>query len=95
MDYKSPIEVQWLEIEHELIHRLDEAVMAKVTEKLKIEIDKDELIKALAYDRGQYKAGYNDGYINGYRDGVEWVKRVSDEEPAVPWAQRREINEDT
>ena len=95
MSYKSPIKVQRMEIEHELIHRLDEEVIARVTEMLKVEIDKDELLKALAYDRGQYKAGYTDGYINGYRDGAEWMKRVFDEEPAVPWTQSREINEDT
>ena len=32
--------------------------------KLGIDVDKNELVRALNYDRGQYQKGYDDGYQN-------------------------------
>lgn len=37
-----------------------------------IEVDKEELLKALAYDRDQYNKGYNDGY----RDAMERIRHA-------------------
>ena len=34
----------------------------KVVQERGIDVDKDELIKALQYDRGQYEKGYINGY---------------------------------
>lgn len=34
-----------------------------------IYVDKEELIKALRYDRQQYDKGYADGYSKGYEQG--------------------------
>ena len=34
-----------------------------------IYVDKEELIKALRYDRQQYDKGYADGYSSGYEQG--------------------------
>ena len=54
--HESPIEMivgqMKTEMENDLIHTVQ-----KVTYK----VDKDELIKALDYDRKQYQKGYNDG----------------------------------
>ena len=44
----------------------DNAVYAKVNAV--INVDKDELIKALAYDRNQYQQGYSDGQ----KEATEW-----------------------
>ena len=54
--YKSPIET----ILGEVQTKYDNEVM-KAVQKVGINVDKDELIKALEYDRGQYKQGYEDG----------------------------------
>lgn len=35
-----------------------------------IDIDKEELVKALEYDRDQYYTGYDDGYNDGLIDGA-------------------------
>lgn len=35
-----------------------------------IDVDKEELLKALAYDRDQYDKGYTDGY----RDAMERIR---------------------
>jgi hypothetical protein len=57
--YKSPIEVlsQGLKLE------IEKGVY-KAVENYGINVDKDELIKALQYDRNQYTKGYADGYSN-------------------------------
>lgn len=55
MDYKSPIDIirtQTITAEDDLVYK---AVL-----NVDVKVDKDELIKALAYDRGQYLKGYQD-----------------------------------
>ena len=56
MDYKSPIEA----IRHEMEMRFENDVM-KVVQQHDIFVDKDELLKALQYDRDQYRKGFEDG----------------------------------
>lgn len=59
MSYKSPIEI----IYGEMIHKLENEVFTAV-QNIGINVDKDELIKALQYDRDQYRTGYSDAMIN-------------------------------
>jgi hypothetical protein len=54
--YKSPIEV----FENELQTQMDNDIM-EVVFSYGINVDKNELVKALAYDRKQYEAGFADG----------------------------------
>lgn len=53
--YKSPIEV----IYEDLQYQIEEGIY-KAVRKVNINVDREELIKALAYDRGQYDKGYED-----------------------------------
>jgi hypothetical protein len=39
-------------------------MIIKAIRNVKINVDKDELIKALKYDRNQYTTGYKDGRID-------------------------------
>ena len=55
MSYKSPIEI----IEDEIEVSFQSEIM-KAVQSYGIYVDKDELIKALNYDRGQYQKGYDD-----------------------------------
>ena len=71
MSYKSPIEIAtdlsnafMLEIENEVV---------KAVYHVGVKVDKDELLKALVYDREQYKAGYLDGIEN--RIPIEYIKK--------------------
>lgn len=57
--YKSPIEIFMKQIRT----KQDDAVLQAVQD-IGIEVHKDELIKALQYDRGQYDKGYADGQKN-------------------------------
>lgn len=60
--YESPIQITQIgdQIGTELVEK-EEAYIFSVVKRMYVDIDKDELIKALAYDRGQYDKGYSDG----------------------------------
>ena len=59
--YKSPITSYVEEIAEDAAKRQEDYLMAQVCLAIGYNIDKDELIKALQYDRHQYEAGYADG----------------------------------
>ena len=61
MSYKSPIEVYVTQMAIEQNRKVENAVFEAI-QGLDIVIAKDELIKALKYDRDQYEKGYADGY---------------------------------
>ena len=60
MSYKSPIEIITEEMRIEQVKQLEDNIY-KAIQKCNINIDKDELIKALNYDRQQYEKGFSDG----------------------------------
>jgi hypothetical protein len=60
VNYESPLELIFSQIEEvakERARALDNMVWDSVM-KCGVNVDKEELIKALAYDRGQYEKGY-------------------------------------
>lgn len=65
--YQSPIDVM---IQDLRMQQEDEIFRA--VQNVGVVVDKDELIMALAYDRGQYQKGYTDGLNNAVRHG-QWV----------------------
>lgn len=68
MMYESPIEKIYGEIQTQIIQE-DENMIMKAIRNVGINVDKDELIKALQYDRNQYTKGYADGK-NDMRDKI-------------------------
>ena len=62
---------------------LEKEVVYRVRMETEINIDKDELFKALRYDRAQYDKGYadghKDGYAEGFHDAVEHLKKSVEE----------------
>lgn len=56
MGYKSPIDIMRTQAQMDLENGIFKAV-----EKVGINVDKQELIKALQYDRQQYDIGFADG----------------------------------
>lgn len=57
--WKSPIEIA-----EEITKQIDmdfENGIIKAVQRVGIDVDKEELLKALQYDRGQYEKGYQDG----------------------------------
>ena len=58
--YKSPIEKIYGELQTQIVQE-DEKLVMKAIREVGVNVDKDELIKALQYDRNQYTKGYEDG----------------------------------
>lgn len=67
--YESPINQILGELQMHL-----EGETLKAVQNVGIDVDKEELIKALQYDRGQYEKGYKDGYADAI---VEFVERIT------------------
>lgn len=66
--YMPPISVITSEIQTKLEDKIFEAV-----QNIDIEVDRDELIQALTYDRNQYEKGFTDGKKVGYAKAIEDV----------------------
>ena len=71
--YDSPIKV------YQLVDEQYSYLKNKVFEVVKtmdVNVDKEELFKALAYDRNQYQKGYDAGYKKALED-VEKMRDIS------------------
>lgn len=66
--YESPINIIYGQMQMELENEVFKAV-----QDVNVEVDRDELIMALQYDRGQYEKGFADGRAAGARDALEWI----------------------
>ena len=70
--YESPIGVIYGEITTSIENEIYKAV-----QDVGILVNKEELLKALQYDRDQYDKGYLDGFGDGYGDGKsianQWI----------------------
>ncbi|MBR6271391.1 MAG: hypothetical protein IKR26_04485 [Lachnospiraceae bacterium] len=62
VDYEPPVRLIMKEIEQQIENDVHYCV-----QQYNIEVDRDELIKALAYDRNQYE--------KGFMDGVKWGRK--------------------
>ena len=75
--YKSPVKIdysneKWIT---EFIEAQDRYIVNTILD-LGIEVDKNELVKALEYDRGQYETGYIDGYKDGYKKAFDEAREI-------------------
>lgn len=68
MKYQSPIEV----IQGEITAKIEGEIMTAI-QQYDIRVDKEELIKALQYDRKQYEKGYQDAKEDYQKPEDEWV----------------------
>ena len=67
-DYVSPVAIYFLTLSER--EKFLEYAVTEEVEKYMIQVDPDELKKALAYDRNQYQIGYE----NGKRDATKYAK---------------------
>ena len=73
--YQSPIEII-----HDNMRMEIEGEVYKAVQRVGVNVDKEELTKALQYDRGQYKRGYEDGYAKAIEEFAEKICDVCCEE---------------
>ena len=72
--YSSPIQLILSDFQMKI-----EDDVCKAVQSVGVNVDKDEIIKALQYDRDQYAKGFTDGYAEGIEMGksivIEELKR--------------------
>ena len=95
--YNSPIEM--------IIGNMrmqQEGEIFRAVQNIGVNVDKDELLKALQYDRGQYEKGYEDGIKNGIKEFAENFKLKADKESVRElvnygnyWGRTMKIPEDS
>lgn len=67
--YESPIFAMVKRHCNEIVEKRENEWITKIEEEVGFHIDKNELVKALNYDRDQYSKGYSHGYKTGYEQG--------------------------
>ena len=82
--YESPINLLYAPFVSKVLQEQENTIV-KVVQKVCVDVDKDELVKALAYDRGQYDRGYADGRAARDREIVrcedcKYLSHFDDEE---------------
>lgn len=80
MMYESPIKLNEIgtHISERITKAKDEYIFAQVN--MAVDVDKEELIKALSYDRNQYQKGYADGCADAKAERKigRWVRCDTD-----------------
>lgn len=66
--YESPISVIYNEVEENFENGIFKAI-----QKVDIIVDKEELVKALQYDRDQYRKGYEDAVLD--KTHGKWIDK--------------------
>jgi hypothetical protein len=75
--YESPIKIIESTIDNlskAIIKQRDDAIFAEIQSSFGVDVDKEELIRALKHDRNQYDKGYADGK----RDAMDGLVRCMD-----------------
>ena len=68
--YESPVTVHYEDMLTHIRDSADGQIMAEI--KMYVDVDRDELIKAMNYDRNQYATGYRNGYADAQKRG-KWI----------------------
>lgn len=73
--YENPINLIVNDINNRFVEERENKIMCEIQQQMHIDIDKDELVRALQYDRQQYEKGYLDGmhYVLTEENIVDWM----------------------
>ena len=83
--YDSPIQLHLTEIQKQIVDAKEETIL-KAVQRMGVEVKREELIRALKYDRGQYEKGYADGRADSRCEWIPVTERLPGEEClAVDW----------
>ena len=84
--YRSPLEIIYKDVQH----TLEEEILYAI-QQVDIKVNKEELIKALEYDRKQYEKGYEDGMqmAKELKKGEWKEKKVFNESSIEEWQTAR------
>ena len=68
--YESPVEITFDQTSYTSL----ENEVFNVIQKAAVGVDREELMRALKYDRDQYKKGYADGRADAIREIMTWIQ---------------------
>ena len=68
--YESPISI----IQEQLTLKMEDDIL-KAVQKYEIVVNKEELMKALSYDRDQFSKGYREGKEDAFREMKKLIMR--------------------
>ena len=91
--YKSPVELYVEEAVSNIVKKQNDEVL-EVIQNIGIHVDKDELIKALQYDRNQYDKGYSDAMATIVRccECQYWESRNSINSQGICRCEKMDMN---
>lgn len=73
-NWESPITKIYGDIHNEIVRQDEENYMCAIEQAIGYKVDKEELIKALQYDRNQYDKGYKDGVRETFIEELEKIR---------------------
>ena len=73
-NWESPITKIYGDIQNDIVRQEEENYMCAIKQAIGYEVDKEELIRALQYDREQYDKGYNDGVKETFTEELKKIK---------------------
>lgn len=73
--YESPLEKIYGEIHEQIVKQDEENMMYAINQAVGYKVDKEELIKALQYDRNQYEKGKKEMQEKIY-EAIEEIKQL-------------------
>ena len=76
--YESPITQNIVDIASQVVQAQDGSLVYEVQKAIGYDIDKEELVRALKYDRDQYQKGYEDGRKDNGWTPVKESPKVDD-----------------
>lgn len=82
--YMSPVNIIHKHMHDQINIQVEDNIM-KAVMKCGIEVDKEELIKALQYDRQQYDKGFNDGCKANTQRWIPCSERLPEDESTIYW----------
>jgi hypothetical protein len=71
--YESPITLALQEIANKITEERDDRIVAEISEQMGVNVDKHELARALAYDRDQYRKGFEAAWLAREKDVMTWI----------------------
>lgn len=74
--YHSPITLNYTDPIIESVTKSQDGYVVKAINNMGIEVDKEELVKALQYDRDQYYKGFKNGYELAEGKYIEGIKNL-------------------
>ena len=91
--YESPIMLLETDPLIQCVKNETDTMIIRGVARAGVHVDKDELIKALEYDRGQYEKGFRDGrmYVPPCPSNADRIRSMSDEELAM-WIHQTRHN---